>query len=202
MAQIGISAGGCQSDCQSLSTEQSNQRAETETFVVRFGKPPANPTWTDLVYGRMSPDKSRNKLPQRGSIADVVLLKGDGTPTYHLANVVDDHTMEITHVIRGTEWMPSTALHVALYNAFGWEPPQFAHVGLLTDEDQNKLSKRNFDTDITALRDKNGILSEALINFLALLGWRNPQKNDVMSLKELTETVSCWLAQYHVLLAD
>ena len=118
----------------------------------------------------------------------MILLKRDGTPTYHLANVVDDHSMEITHVIRGTEWMPSTALHVALYNAFGWTPPEFAHVGLLTDQEHNKLSKRNFDTDVKALREKDGILSEALINFLALLGWRNPQQNDVMNLQGLTET--------------
>lgn len=138
----------------------------------------------------MSLEVSKQTLPQRSPVENVVLLKSDGTPTYHLANVVDDHAMEITHVIRGTEWMPSTALHVALYDAFGWSPPQFAHVGLLTDQDQNKLSKRNFDTDIRALREKNGILPEALVNFLALLGWRNPQKNDVMGLQELANIVS------------
>lgn len=130
-------------------------------------------------------------LPKRSSIENVVLLKSDGTPTYHLANVVDDHQMEITHVIRGTEWMPSTALHVALYNAFGWTPPSFAHVGLLTDEDQNKLSKRNFDTDVRALREKHGILPEALANFLALLGWRNPQKSDIMDMGALIDIVRC-----------
>ena len=96
--------------------------------------------------------------------------------------------------------MPSTALHVALYDAFGWTPPEFAHVGLLTDEQQNKLSKRNYDTDIQALRNKNGILSEALVNFLALLGWRNTQKNDVMSLEELSYKASlepqCGLNMY------
>lgn len=190
MSQIGISAGGCHSDCQSIPAADSEVRAEKEQFAVRFGKPSSNPIWNDLVYGKVSPDASKKNLPQRGSIADVILLKGDGTPTYHLANVIDDHTMEITHVIRGTEWMPSTALHVALYEAFGWTPPEFAHVGLLTDEQQNKLSKRNFDTDIGTLRDKHGILSESLVNFLALLGWRNPQRNDTMNLEELTKTVS------------
>ncbi|GAB7344330.1 hypothetical protein MBLNU457_2195t1 [Dothideomycetes sp. NU457] len=188
MSQIGVSAGGCQSDCQGIPGDESKSRAEKENFAIRFGKPTTNPVWNDLVYGKVSPDASKKNLPQRGSIADVILLKRDGTPTYHLANVIDDHTMEITHVIRGTEWMPSTALHVALYEAFGWTPPEFAHVGLLTDEQQNKLSKRNFDTDIGTLRDKHGILSESLVNFLALLGWRNPQRNDAMNLEELTKT--------------
>jgi len=187
MSQIGVSAGGCQSDCSSIPTEESLRRSEEEAYAIRFGKPSANPIWTDLVYGKVTPN-TKMALPQRGSIADVILLKRDGTPTYHLANVVDDHAMEITHVIRGTEWMPSTALHVALYEAFGWTPPEFAHVGLLTDEEQNKLSKRNFDTDVKALREKQGILSESLVNFLALLGWRNPQQNDVMNLQDLTNT--------------
>lgn len=144
------------------------------------------------MYGKISlGDKNvKKKLPQTASIDGVILLKGDGTPTYHLANVVDDHYMEITHVIRGSEWMSSTPLHVALYDAFKWEPPAFAHVGLLTDEEQNKLSKRNFDTDVRALRDKSGILPESLVNFLALLGWRNPGRDDVMDLGQLTEAVS------------
>lgn len=187
MSQIGASAGGCQADCSSISQDDAQRRSQEELFAIRFGRPPSHPIWTDLIYGEMTPN-SKMSLPQRGSIADVILLKRDGTPTYHLANVVDDHAMDITHVIRGTEWMPSTALHVALYNAFGWTPPEFAHVGLLTDQEHNKLSKRNFDTDIQALRKNDGILSESLINFLALLGWRNPQQNDVMNLQELTET--------------
>jgi glutamyl-tRNA synthetase len=95
--------------------------------------------------------------------------------------------MKITHVIRGTEWMSSTPLHAALYNAFGWTPPAFAHVGLLTDKDQAKLSKRNFDTDIGALKTKHGILPESLANFLALLGWRNPTRDDVLEINKLVE---------------
>lgn len=149
-------------------------------------KPARSPSWTDLVYGKVSLDKSSKKtLPQNLGVDGVVLLKGDGTPTYHLANVVDDHHMKITHVIRGSEWMASTPLHVALYGAFGWTPPAFAHVGLLTDKDQAKLSKRNFDTDIGSLKQKHGILPETLVNFLALLGWRNPTRDDVMDLHEL-----------------
>lgn len=118
---------------------------------------------------------------------DVVLMKSDGTPTYHMANVVDDHDMNITHVIRGTEWMPSTPIHIDLYNAFGWTPPHFGHVGLLTNEDGSKLSKRRSDTDIATLRDQEAVLPETLVNFLALLGWSHQEKSDVMSLPELTE---------------
>jgi glutamyl-tRNA synthetase len=130
---------------------------------------------------------AKKTLPQRAAVEGVILLKGDGTPTYHLANVIDDHYMKITHVIRGTEWMSSTPLHAALYNAFGWTPPAFAHVGLLTDKDQAKLSKRNFDTDIGALKTKHGILPESLANFLALLGWRNPTRDDVLEINKLVE---------------
>lgn len=186
-SRIGVNVGGCQGDCASLAHDHSSERASKgERHAVRFRKPAKAPSWTDLVYGKVSLDKSSKKsLPQTASVDGVILLKGDGTPTYHLANVVDDHHMEITHVIRGTEWMASTPLHVALYNAFGWTPPAFAHVGLLTDKDQNKLSKRNFDTDIGALKQKHGILSESLVNFLALLGWRNPGKDDVMELESL-----------------
>ncbi|GAB7354211.1 hypothetical protein MBLNU459_g4756t2 [Dothideomycetes sp. NU459] len=186
-SRIGVNVGGCQSDCASLSHDHSDERATNgERYAVRFRKPAKAPIWTDLVYGKVSLDKSSKKsLPSTASVDGVILLKGDGTPTYHLANVVDDHHMQITHVIRGTEWMASTPLHVALYGAFGWTPPAFAHVGLLTDKDQNKLSKRNFDTDIGALKEKHGILSESLVNFLALLGWRNPGHDDVMELENL-----------------
>lgn len=186
-SRIGVNVGGCQSDCASVSHDHSSERVnQGERYAVRFRKPAKTPSWTDLVYGKVSLDKSSKKsLPQTASVDGVILLKGDGTPTYHLANVVDDHHMQITHVIRGTEWMASTPLHVALYSAFDWTPPAFAHVGLLTDKDQNKLSKRNFDTDISALKQKHGILSESLVNFLALLGWRNPGHDDVMELESL-----------------
>lgn len=190
MSQIGAAVGGCQSDCASISDDQSAERAHKgDRHVVRMRKPAKSPNWTDLVYGKVSLDKSsKHKLPQNLGVDGVVLLKGDGTPTYHLANVVDDHHMKITHVIRGSEWMASTPLHMALYGAFDWTPPAFAHVGLLTDKDQAKLSKRNFDTDIGSLRRKHGILPETLTNFLALLGWRNPTRDDVMELQDLIDT--------------
>ena len=178
--------GGCHSDCASIPLEESAERARNEKHAVRFGKPDKAPSWSDLVYGKVSLE-SKKTLPQRAAVEGVILLKGDGTPTYHLANVIDDHYMRITHVIRGTEWMSSTPLHAALYNAFGWTPPAFAHVGLLTDKDQAKLSKRNFDTDIGALKTKHGILPESLANFLALLGWRNPTRDDVMEMNKLIE---------------
>lgn len=181
---MGAAVGGCHSDCANIPFDESAERARTEKHAVRFGKPEKPPSWSDLVYGKVSLE-SKKTLPQRAAVEGVILLKGDGTPTYHLANVIDDHYMQITHVIRGTEWMSSTPLHVALYNAFNWTPPAFAHVGLLTDKDQAKLSKRNFDTDIGALKSKHGILSESLVNFLALLGWRNPTRDDVMELDKL-----------------
>jgi glutamyl-tRNA synthetase len=116
-------------------------------------------------------------------------MKSDGTPTYHFANVVDDHLMKITHVIRGTEWMASTPLHYDLYTAFGWQPPIFAHVGLLLDKDKAKLSKRNADLalDVKGLREDHGVLPETLCNFLTLQGWSNPNKNDVMTMDELAQ---------------
>ncbi|KAH0285276.1 hypothetical protein KCU62_g7658, partial [Aureobasidium sp. EXF-3399] len=183
---VGSAIGGCHSDCASIPLEESAERARTEKHAVRFGKPDKAPSWSDLVYGKVSLE-SKKTLPQRAAVEGVILLKGDGTPTYHLANVIDDHYMKITHVIRGTEWMSSTPLHAALYNAFGWTPPAFAHVGLLTDKDQAKLSKRNFDTDIGALKTKHGILPESLANFLALLGWRNPTRDDVLEINKLIE---------------
>jgi len=194
-SQIGTNIGGCQRDCESLQSDVVSEKIERgDRNVIRFGKPAKPPAWSDLVYGKMTLDKSKMSLPQRASIADVILLKSDGSPTYHLANVVDDHAMDITHVIRGTEWMPSTALHVALYDAFEWQPPKFAHVGLLTDAEHNKLSKRNFDTDVKSIREENGILAESLVNYLALLGWRNPQRNDIMTLQEIADNVSPYIS--------
>jgi len=120
---------------------------------------------------------------------DPILLKSDGTPTYHLANVVDDHSMRITHVVRGTEWLSATPKHLALYNAFGWCPPQFAHVGLLVNEQGQKLSKRDLATDIASWKDR-GVLPEVLVNFVALLGWSHNVGSDLMSLSQLVENFS------------
>lgn len=119
-------------------------------------------------------------------IDDQVLLKSDGYPTYHLANVVDDHEMKITHVIRGEEWLPSVPKHLLIYKYLGWEPPQFAHVPLLLNADRSKLSKRQGDV---AVEDyiKKGYLKEAIINFVVFLGW-NPgggSTQEIFTIEEL-----------------
>ena len=117
---------------------------------------------------------------------DPVLLKSDGRPTYHLANVVDDHLMKITHVVRATEWLSSTSKHLAIYRALGWEPPVFAHVGLLVGEEGRKLSKRDLATEVAKFREE-GWLPEALVNFVGLLGWSHGRKRDEMNLQEMVE---------------
>ena len=117
-------------------------------------------------------------------IDDQVLLKSDGYPTYHLANVVDDHLMGITHVIRGEEWLSSTPKHVLLYQAFGWELPVFAHLPLLLNPDRSKLSKRQGDVAVEDYMRK-GYLPEALLNFIAFLGWNPGDEREIFSLEEL-----------------
>ncbi|OCK78976.1 Glutamyl/glutaminyl-tRNA synthetase, partial [Lepidopterella palustris CBS 459.81] len=173
--------------CASILKEESDDRAANgEPYVVRLRVPDVYPQFTDLVYGKIG---KIAKPGRRGdnTYEDPILLKSDGLPTYHLANVVDDHHMRITHVIRGTEWLIATPKHLAMYEAFGWKQPEFAHVGLLVDERGNKLSKRNFDTDIASFRDKMDIFPEALVNFVALLGWSHGEKSDIMEMKELIE---------------
>ncbi|KAF2225992.1 hypothetical protein BDZ85DRAFT_192331 [Elsinoe ampelina] len=185
--EIGAKLGGCSGDCKGLSKGDIQDRLDKKTtFVVRFQSHQDRIVWNDLVYGDIV-NKADSGSKMFNSIADTVLVKSDGTPTYHLANVVDDHDMKITHVIRGTEWMPSTPLHVALYHAFQWQPPLFAHVSLLTDEGHNKLSKRNFDVDVASLIQKYGLMPESLVNYLVLLGWSNPDKKDVKNMKELVD---------------
>jgi len=118
------------------------------------------------------------------TIDDQVLLKSDSFPTYHLANVVDDHLMGITHVIRGEEWLTSTPKHVLLYEFFGWEPPRFAHLPLLLNPDRSKLSKRQGDVAVEDYRVK-GYEPQALVNFVALLGWNPGDEREVFTLEEL-----------------
>ena len=123
------------------------------------------------------------------NIDDQVLIKSDGFPTYHLANVVDDHLMEISHVIRGEEWLSSTPKHVMLYNFFDWELPEFAHLPLLLNPDKSKLSKRQGDVAVEDYKDK-GYLKEALINFVALLGWNFGDDQEYYLLNEMVEKFS------------
>ena len=118
-----------------------------------------------------------------------MLLKTDGFPTYHLASVVDDHYMGITHVIRGEEWLPSTPKHLQLYEYFGWTPPAFAHLPLLLNTDRSKLSKRQGDVATEDFRDK-GFLPETLVNFVALLGWNPGDERELFTTEELIKEFS------------
>ncbi len=184
-----------------LSEEEVKQRiASGAPYVVRF-KYPADLDITvhDLIRGDVT--ISSNLLD------DKVLFKSDGMPTYHLANIVDDHTMEISHVIRGEEWLPSAPLHVMLYKAFGWEAPAFAHLPLLLKPDGNgKLSKRDGDRlgfpvfplqwtdpktgDVSSGYRESGYLPEAVINMLALLGWNPGTEQEIMDLDTLVKLSS------------
>ncbi len=123
------------------------------------------------------------------NIDDQVLVKSDGYPTYHLANVIDDHLMKISHVIRGEEWLSSTPKHVLLYNYFGWELPEFAHLPLLLNPDKSKLSKRQGDVAVEDYRDK-GYLKESLTNFVALLGWNFGDDQEYFLMDEMIEKFS------------
>jgi glutamyl-tRNA synthetase len=148
-----------------------------ESFVVRLKMPTEGAAeWADLVRGNMKIEYKTQDDP--------IILKSDGWPTYHLANVIDDHEMNITHVIRGEEWIPSTPKHIALYKAFEWAPPTFAHLPVILGPDKSKLSKRHGDTAILDYREK-GYLPEAMVNFLALLGWNDGTEAEIFSTDEL-----------------
>lgn len=154
-----------------------------EPYVVRQKIPYETIKFKDLIRG--------NVQFHGKTIDDQVLVKSDGFPTYHLANVVDDHLMEITHVIRGEEWLPSTPKHIALYHSFGWDIPEFAHLPLLLNPDKTKLSKRQGHV---AVEDyiKEGYSREAIINFVVFLGW-NPgggEEKEIFTLEELEKTFS------------
>lgn len=147
--------------CTHIPPDVSARRAANgEPHCVRF-KYDHPPVVNDLVY---------KVYKKPGPEDDFIIVKRDGYPTYHFANVVDDHLMKITHVIRGAEWLVSTPQHIALYEAFGWQIPQFAHVGLLVNEKGQKLSKRTGDADIASWRDR-GLLPATLLNYVMLLGW-------------------------------
>ena len=136
-------------------------------------------SWTDLVESKLITFPNNTQ-------EDFVIIKSDGYPTYNFANVVDDHLMEITHVIRGNEFISSTPKHLMLYKAFNWTPPQFAHLPVLVGEDRSKLSKRHGAKGALEFK-KEGFLKESLINFLALLGWSYPEGKEIFSLEEMIE---------------
>lgn len=151
-------------------------------FIVRMKVPDdVSVTFKDIIRGDLEFNSKQ--------IDDQVLIKSDGYPTYHLANVVDDHHMCISHVIRGEEWLSSTPKHVLLYQFFGWEMPQFAHLPLLLNPDRSKLSKRQGDVAVEDYQQK-GYLKEALVNFIALLGWNPGDEREIFSLAELEKEFS------------
>ena len=166
--------------CRDLTDEEGQKDEATGvTRVVRFKMPlDGVTTVTDLVRGDVS---FENRL-----VDDFVMLKSDGFPTYHLANVVDDHLMEISHVMRAEEWLSSAPRHVQLYRALGWDLPKFAHLPIILAPDRSKLSKRHGATSVLEYREK-GYLPAAMVNFLTLLGWSLDDKTELLSATELVE---------------
>lgn len=166
----------------SLPRAESDARAAAgEEFVVRLITPDEGATtFTDRLRGAVT--------IQNAEIRDPVILKSDGFPTYHLANVVDDHAMGVTTVMRAEEWITSTPIHVLLYQAFGWELPEFIHMPLLRNPDKNKskISKRKLDTSVDSYRQQ-GIVPEALLNFLANLGWSMPDGREFFTLQDMID---------------
>ncbi|MBK8946368.1 MAG: glutamate--tRNA ligase [Ignavibacteriae bacterium] len=169
--------------CLHLSKVEIKQKLENGIpKVIRLNvEPNQSVKFSDIVRGIVEFNSD--------TIDDQILIKSDGFPTYHLANVVDDHLMEISHVIRGEEWLSSTPKHVLLYQHFGWELPQFAHLPLLLNPDKSKLSKRQGDVAVEDYRDK-GYLKEALINFVALLGWNFGDDKEFYLIDEMIEKFS------------
>lgn len=168
--------------CRSLSPDERSRRCLSEPYVIRLAVPEQGTlTAQDVVRGRLTFSLA--------TVDDQVLLKSDGFPTYHLANVVDDHAMGITHVIRAEEWLSSLPKHLILYQAFGWTPPVFAHLSLLLGADRSKLSKRHGATSVHQFIEA-GYLPEAMLNFLALLGWNPGGDRELMSRDELVAAFS------------
>jgi len=161
-----------------VSPQEARRRiAAGEPHVIRLDVPDDGETVVrDRIRGEV-------RFPNK-DIDDQVLLKSDGFPTYHLANVVDDHLMRISHVIRAEEWLSSTPKHLLIYRAFGWDPPEFIHMPLLRNPDRSKISKRKNPTSLLWYENE-GYLPEALVNFLALMGWSVPEGREKFSLDEM-----------------
>lgn len=175
-------APGYDGHCRHLDPREAEKRAQKEAHVIRMRVPDEGAmTFHDEIRGEVTVEFSR--------VDDQVLLKSDGFPTYHFANVVDDHYMGVTHVIRGEEWLPSLPKHLLLYEYLGWEAPVFAHLPLLLNPDKSKLSKRQGDVAVEDYLAK-GYLPQALNNFLALLGWNPGDDREIFSMDKLIELFS------------
>ncbi|MBP9864480.1 glutamate--tRNA ligase [Patescibacteria group bacterium] len=166
--------------CRSLSQEEVEKRvAANESHVIRLKLPKeGTATFDDVIRGSISFEWAL--------IDDQVIIKSDGYPTYHLAATCDDHDMEITHVVRGEDWVSSTPKHLFIYNSFGWNVPAFAHLPLLLNADRSKLSKRQGDVAVEDYLAK-GYLPDALLNFVALLGWNPSAEQEIYTHQQLRE---------------
>ena len=166
--------------CLSIPKEEAERRvAAGEPFVIRQNNPrTGTTTFHDEIYGDITVENSE--------LDDMVLIKSDGFPTYNFANVVDDHLMEISHVVRGQEYLSSSPKYNRLYEAFGWEVPIYVHCPTITNEQHQKLSKRSGHASFEDLIEQ-GFVSEAVVNFVALLGWSPEGDREIFSLKELAE---------------
>lgn len=166
--------------CLKLSKEEVQAKLDANMpFVIRQNNPnTGTTTFIDEIYGEISVDNSE--------LDDMILIKSDGYPTYNFANVVDDHLMGITHVVRGNEYLSSTPKYNRLYDAFGWDVPKYIHVPLITDENHKKLAKRSGHSSFEDLLEQ-GFLTETIINFVALLGWSPEDNNEFFTLDELVK---------------
>ena len=166
--------------CLNLSTEEVEANiAAGKPYVIRHNNPTeGTTTFCDDIYGDITVDNAE--------LDDMILIKSDGYPTYNFANVVDDHLMGITHVVRGNEYLSSSPKYNRLYEAFGWEVPTYVHCPLITDEEHHKLSKRCGHSSYEVLIEQ-GFLTEAVVNFVALLGWSPSDNREIFTLEELVE---------------
>ena len=169
--------------CRGISREEAQERiANGEEHVVRLKMPKdTDLSFDDLVFGKISFNSDDQD--------DQVLLKSDGFPTYHMAVVVDDHLMEISHIVRGEEWISSTPKHVWLYEVLGWEAPVFAHLPSVLNKERKKLSKREGDVAVEDFR-ASGYLPEGIVNYIALVGWGPSTNQEILSMDELIEDFS------------
>ena len=167
--------------CLALSTEEVQNKLESGVpWVIRLNIPSdGTTTFVDEIYGEIT--------VANAELDDMILIKSDGFPTYNFANVIDDHLMEITHVVRGNEYLSSAPRYNRLYEAFGWKVPTYVHCPLITDEDHKKLSKRSGHSSFEDLIEQ-GFVTEAIVNFVALLGWSPSDNKEIFSLEELVET--------------
>ncbi|KAF7992989.1 hypothetical protein HCN44_005770 [Aphidius gifuensis] len=167
--------------CRHHDKETINEKLNNgQSYCIRFKLGDKPPSFNDLVYGNLSISQVEG---------DPVIIKSDGFPTYHFANVVDDHLMNITHVLRGVEWQISTPKHIEIYNAFGWTPPHYAHLPLILNSDGSKLSKRQGDITVNSFRN-TGIFPLALLNYITYAGGgfdRNPNQQNIYTYQELIQ---------------